>query len=216
MRTLKDILEVPLVELKEGIKEWVDGSCKFWESWLDQRNVSAAFEAGKEATQEKTEDKPEAPKIPDDLAAVVEYNKAIVEKYQASGAESLLKHLVAQLAKERGIKDLEEKLDPTVETTIGEALLEELKGHIDVSPEKRELLNLPKAERAEHIVSTILAANSDAITKIMNGDKEIVKELDEKVIEGACGTVDTADLKYALRSMIQIELHKLQSASTDA
>jgi Asp-tRNA(Asn)/Glu-tRNA(Gln) amidotransferase B subunit len=194
MRTLKDILEVPLEDLRKGIKQWVDYSCN----------------------EETTEDKPKEPVIPDDLAAVIEFNKAIAEKYQATGAESLLKHLVAQLAKERGIKDLDEKLDPNIKETIGECLFEEIKDVLKVSPEKQELLNLPKAERAEHVVTKVIEANMDAIAKIWNGDKEIVKELDKKVVESACGTVDENDLKFALRSMIQIELAKSQKEATDA
>jgi len=205
MRTLKDILEVPLKDLNKGIKLWVDHSCKFWEEWLNDHNISTAVEAG-EKTEEATETELEKPKLPDDIAIVVEYNKAIVEKYQSSGAESLLKHLAAQLAKERNLK-LDDKTDTDGET-VGEALLEELKAAVEVSPEKRELLKLNKTDRVESIIIKVIDDNPEFITKIMNGDKEVIKELDKKAIDVACGTISESDLKFALRSMIQSELMK--------
>jgi len=209
MRTLKDMLDVPLEDLRNGIKQWVDYSCKFWDDWLTEYNIQKAVKAGDEEEPEKTtEDKPEEHKIPDDLAAVIEYNIAIVEKYQSTGAESLLKHLVGQLAKERGIKDLDKKVDSNSEQTVGELLFEELKVALEVSPEKRELLKLSKAERVEAVVEKIIYEETDLVNKIKDGDKEIIKELDKKAIEAACGTVDENDLKFALRSMIKIELMK--------
>jgi Asp-tRNA(Asn)/Glu-tRNA(Gln) amidotransferase B subunit len=206
MKTLKDMLEVPLEDLAGGVKQWIDHSCKFWEDWLSQYNVATAMEAGEEKT-ETPEHKPEETKIPDDLAAVIEFNKAIVEKYQSTGAESLLKHLTAQLAKERGIKDLDKRIED-IDQTTGEMLFEELKNALKVSPEKQELLGMDKSLRAEHVITKVLDANAGVIAKIMNGDKDIVKELDKQAIENACGTVDPNDLKFALRSMIQILLAK--------
>lgn len=212
MKTLKDILEVPLSDLSKGIKLWVDHSCQFWESWLDEYGVSTAVKAGEE-TIETTENEVEKPKLPDDLATVIELNKAIVEKYQASGAQSLLNHLVAQLAKERNIK-LDDILDEG--EVVKDILLKEIKDALDVSPEKRELLKLDSAERAEFVVNRVIGENPDSIDKIINGDKSVIKELDEKVIKSACDTVDISDLKYALRSVIQSKLYKLQNAKANA
>lgn len=200
MKTLKDILEVPLIDLEKGMKDWITHSCQFWNDWLNDYSVSAAMKAGnKEEEVENKDPEPEPTKIPDDLAAVIEYNKAIVEKYQTTESESLLKHLVSKLAKERGIKDLDKK---------GEALLEELKNVLDVSPEKRELLKMPKADRAESVVKKVISDNPELMTRIFNGDKEVIKEFDKKAIEAACETVDRPDLKFALRAMINVELTK--------
>lgn len=208
MTSIKDILDVPLSELKEGIKLWVDHSCIFWEEWVKSKNISTAFEAAETKDEKETTEEPvvEEKKIPDDLAAVLEYNKAIVEKYQATGAESLLKHLVLQLAKERKV-NLTDLLDD-VNQTIEEVLTKEIKDVIDVSDAKRELLNVDVSNRAEFIIKRVLENNSDAVDKILNGDKEIIKELDQKAVEAAHDTVKESDLKFALRAMIQAELIK--------
>lgn len=205
MRTLKDFFEVPLSELKEGIKLWVEHSCNFWEEWLNAKNISAAMSSEDETEQIQENPKPE-PNIPDDLAAVIEYNKAIVEKYQTSGAKSLLKYLAAQLAKERNLT-LEDD-DNGNGRTIEDALIEELEVTLRVSDEERNLLNVPEEERVEYIATQIVKTNQDAIERIIDGDRDVVKELDEKAIKAACGMVDLNDLKFALRSVIHAELAK--------
>jgi len=212
MRTLKDVLEVPLEDLRDGIKQWVDYSCKFWDDWLSAYNAGKVIKADDQEDGEKeiSEDKQEENKIPDDVAAVLEYNKAIVEKYQTSSAESLLKHLVGQLAKERGLK-----LDDTVDDkSVEELLTEELKNIIDVSPEKSEMLKIPQSERAEFVAKKIILDHPELMKRIYDGDKEVIKEFDKKAIEIACGTVDEADLKFALRSLIKMEL--MIGEATDA
>lgn len=203
MKTLKDILEVPLKDLSKGITQWVEHSCRFWEEWLDNYNVSTALEAGEtESDETKAEKQPEE-RMPTDLKAVIEYNKAVVEKYQTTGAESLLKHLVIQLSKERGVK-----LDYIYSTgkTAEDTFTEELKAAIDVSPEKREILKVPQSNRAEFVARKLIDENPDLIERIRNGDKEVVKEFDRKAIEMSCGLVSESDLKFALRSMIRIKL----------
>ena len=205
MRTLKDFFEVPLSELKEGIKLWVEHSCNFWEEWLNAKNISAAMSSEDETEQIQENPKPE-PNIPDDLAAVIEYNKAIVEKYQTSGAKSLLKYLAAQLAKERNLT-LEDD-DNGNGRTIEDVLIEELEVTLRVSDEERNILNIPKEERIEYIATQIVKTNQDAIERIIDGDRDVVKELDEKAIKAACGMVDLNDLKFALRSVIHAELAK--------
>jgi hypothetical protein len=215
MRTLKDVLDVPLEDLRTGIKQWVDYSCKFWDDWLSEYNAQKAVKAGDEEdkpkeTEETAEDKPKEAIVPTDVTAVIEYNKAIVEKYQTSGAESLLKHLVAQLAKERGVN-----LEDTIEDkSVEELLTEELKSVIDVSPEKQEMLRVPQSERAEYVAKKIIVDHPELMKRIYDGDKEVIKEFDKKAIEIACGTVDEADLKFALRSLIKMEL--MIGETTDA
>jgi hypothetical protein len=189
MKTLKDLLDMPLPQLGELLKRF-----------LETADVIL-----KENTLIKTEETPieevkeEKPKLPDDLAAVIEFNKAIAEKYQATGAESLLDHLTTQLAKERGVNP-EDTVDGV---KIGDTLKEEIKSALEVTPEHRELLKLDKDERAEFGTKKTIKENGNLVDKVLDGDKEALKDLDKKILDNSYGTVNTGDLPFILRSELR-------------
>lgn len=208
--TWKDLFNVPIITLKNGVKDFVEISFNYWANWLEENSAShkccggggcGGGGCGSKTEASADESEQEESNIAEDLSKVLDNNKAIAEKYQASGAESLLNHLAAQLA--------------TVRKCDKENVLNEIKEALYVPDEKRALLAMHKVERAEFLARQVIDANPDSLKAIFNGDKTAVKQLDKAVVENAHGLVNDADLKLALRHMLREGLTKMAEKKED-
>ena len=121
--------------------------------------------------------------VPQDVKDITEEFVAIVEKYQATGYESLLKHLSSLLAAKRDCK--------------ADDVIEELREHLDVSDEKRELLQLSMPDRIRLVVDKTIEQNKKMAQDVL--DKNVsIEDLMVKAQEIALNTVIEKDLKFAL------------------
>lgn len=190
MKTWKDLLDVPIITLKDGVKNFVEISFNYWAQWLEEN----APEKPEPTAEAATEEEDAAPQVASDLATVIANNKAIAEKYQSSGTESLLNHLAAQLA--------------TVRHCEKEDVLEEIKTALYIPDDKKALLGMRVGERAEHLAIETVSNHTDLVQRVGAGDKTAMKELDKIVIQGSYGLVEDKDLKVALRHILRLELAK--------
>lgn len=197
MKTLRDLLDMPLPQLGSLLKNFLDAA-----NHELSGQVADEAQTPVESVKVETETKP---KVAEDLAIVLEYHQAIAEKYQVTQAESLLKHLASQLANERNL-NMDDILDKNQGIKVSDALKEEVKEALEIEPEKRELLKMEKLDRAEAVANKTVNDNSDLVEKILNGDRDLLKDLDEKALKNSYGAVEEADLKFALRSVLQSKL----------
>jgi len=185
MKTIKDILEIPLSDLKENIKEYIDISFNYWEKVLSKPEECSCDGKCETESEEQV-----VPKLPDDLSAVLELNKAVVEKYQATEADSLLKHLAKQLSNDRSCEP--------------EDVINEIKEAIKLEPEHKKLLTIHKADRAEFLVNNVIEKFPELVEKIIkDGNKEAMKSLEDDLFKSAFDVVSKSDLMLALRSTLQ-------------
>lgn len=210
-KTWKDLFDVPIITLKDGVKDFVEISFNYWANWLEDNSPSKCCGGGgcgsgggcggseDEAPTEET--KPDEPKVAEDLTTVLGNNQAVAEKYQATGAASLLGHLAGQLATIRGCNR--------------EDVLDEIKTALHIPEDKRELMAMHKVDRAEFLARQVVGAHQESLKAIYNGDKTAVKQLDKAAVESAYGLVGDADLKLAIRHVLREELIKMESAKKE-
>lgn len=199
-KTWKDLFDVPIITLKDGVKDFVEISFDYWARWLDENAQSKSAPATVEVEEAET-NKSTEPAIADDLATVLDNNKAVAEKYQESSAESLLNYIATQLAAVRNCEK--------------ETVLDEIKMALYVPDDRRELLSMHKVDRAEFLAKQVIEENPKLVTSVFNGEKEAITKLDEKIIENAHGLVGEADIKFALRHTLRKKMVEEAAAKKD-
>lgn len=196
MKTLRDLLDLPLPQLGELLTTFLNSAN---ESLTESKCCGKCPKSAEETTEEEAEDT--EPKVAADLAIVLEFCKAVAEKYQATESEGLLDHLVDQLAKERNL-DMEKEDEDTTNK-----LMDEIKAALEISPEKRELLKLDEIDRIEFVISKVMS-NTELVNKALDGNKESLEELESKATALSYGVVDENDLRFGLRSTLRSEYAK--------
>lgn len=201
MANVKDIFNLPLPQLKEALKGFVDLTCDYWEKQLKADQKDGCCGGG--GCSKKEEDPVDEPKeekdtAPADLKAVVHLHKAIAEKYQATGAESLLNVLAEKLAEDRDVEK--------------DSVLDEIKEYLKVDPKKKALMAILPAERPEYVASRVLMENTGLVEKLKgDGAEDAFKELKKIAFKETYNVVPERDVLLALKVKIRDILNKNKS-----
>lgn len=191
-----DLSSVPILKLKDGVKDFVELSFGYWSDWLSKNTTPTCASGDAEAPECAAPVEVEEPKVALDLAAILLENQAVAEKYQATGAESLLNHLAAQLA--------------SVRKTDKSDVLDEITTALFIPEDKRELLAMSRVDRAEFLSQQVVGQNPGLVQAVVNNDSAAIAALDVKAVDAAYGLVDAADLKFALRHALRGEIKRLE------
>lgn len=191
MKTLRDLLDLPLPELGKLLHEFLHNA----------NAVLAVNEHNAKIEEHIVEKEAKEVELPHDLSVVIELHKAIVEKYQATGSESLLENIVSYLASERGCE-------------VTDDLTEEVRNALEVSDEKKEILNMHPSERAEFVARKVVESNLNVVEKMYKtNDNTLISELDSKALDLASGIVPESDLKLVLRAVVRENLKSIHVGS---
>ena len=182
------VTNIPLA-LNASSADWITQSPLFGitEYQSKKDDLVTTYKLPPSATETEIKDALEQTLPDDDIRSVTEEFAAIVEKYQSSGHESLLKHLASMLAAKRNCK--------------WEDVIEELRGVLDVTDEKRELLKRPMLERIEYIVDQTIEQNRQMAKDVL--DKNVnIADLLAKVKENAMDTAKEKRFVLRIKSSI--------------